>query len=95
MSLSYEEINKLQTDKSKVYALLFKGQLSQESLDKAKRMADWNVIDGMCAPPKQGKGIIAIHQVRAGVDEEKTKWRYAKPSTAVANNSVSQSFNSN
>ena len=73
MSLRYEEINKLQTDKPKVYALLFKGQLSQESLNKAKRIADWKVIASMCDPPELGKGIVAIHLVRAGVDEENTK----------------------
>ena len=72
MSLRLEKMDKLETDKLKVYALI-KGQLSQESHDKVKQMSNWDVFDSMCDPLELGKRIIATHLVRAGVDEEETK----------------------
>jgi len=66
MIILLEKQGKLESNKSKVYALI-KGQLSQEFLEKVKQMPNWREFDAAGDPLELTRRIVATHLARIGI----------------------------
>jgi len=69
-----EKIDKLETKKSKIYALI-KGQFSLESLESVKSLFDWDAVERRCNPIEICRCIVAMYLVQAKADIEETKFK--------------------